>query len=112
MRAKDYIIGQYSIHQNQFIKDDGEPPSYGNILGFVQHKGNKLVIGVEASVFKSWLNAGGFHELKVILSAWKNKNMLDHEPEHLYRRRKLGKGARAHYYCLITEESELSNSNA
>lgn len=111
--ALDYICNFVSIHIDKFdifhkpFDKDSAVFVKGEYWGKITISEGKTEIEINPIILEENLNKGGFKSLRIVLKELRDKGLLDHEENKLYRKRKnnLGKVSKV-FVILIKNEGE------
>lgn len=104
-KAYDYFLDQYNINNKHFIKRHtlasvpaGSTEAWGSVS---KGQDGTTEVAIITAVFEKLMREGNFPDTKVVLKAWKQRNLLDCEKDRLTRARKISDDNPINVYVVL-----------
>lgn len=115
MRAYEYFLDIYTRYSEKFVKEgrlNNDEYMPKEIWGKYVSKTNgteQIVISID--VFKDTMSEGGFEDIDVILSKWRDKGLLDCDKNRYTRKRSVGGIKKRMYVVKVVDDFFTEEEN-
>lgn len=109
-KAYDYFLDQFNIRNKHFIKkhDLSDVPATNNeIWGSVIKRPDGVTeVAIITTIFERMMREGNFSDTKIVLKAWKQRELLDCEKDRLTRSRKISDQNPINVYVVLIKSRQ------